>query len=309
MFDPQMFDFEIRELVRGMDHAQLNGFELRASSVGECERLLDYRAQGYDEPAVDYSQAVRMLMGHKLHEMWQEVMALKFGQGFHSMEQELVIDLGDGHQLTGHPDGVLSEYDAVYELKTVSKNTFEMIRSNDEPLRSHVEQGTIYACALGVSHVLIHYFSRDTGESLYYLVPVDRQEYEALLEKMRQRLANKETNTIADRPYNDPTAAPCWYCSMNERCYQGYEAEVTGMGQATFNDESRPGRLAIEAHQLRLERLAIEKVEKDSKKTLIEELLSQNVSACRVQGDDFRLDVSIKLGSKHNPLISIKETK
>lgn len=280
--------------------------ELRISKAGDCARLLDYELQKGQSP-IEYGQAMRMLMGTKLHEMWQEIMLEAFPLDFINPEKELMIEIG-GQTIKGHPDGEFDSLDAVYELKTVGMNTFTMIKNGDAPLPQHYEQANTYAGILGRGQILFHYFSKDSGESLFMFAPYSPELFDATKRKLHKRIANKALGLIDDRPHHDPTAAPCWYCPRKDECYLGYEKEVNSMDVGhRFSEEHDPDVfLLVKAiDKNRNTRLESDKAEKLFKSELTNHLMGMGISHAFVGS----YNVSIKLGKNNNPLLTLKEGK
>lgn len=309
---------EIQELNKKLETTLLaredysRGFNgLRASSAGDCPRLLDSLM---NEPpsqvnTLDINNALRMERGTYLHLMWGKLLSEALGDDF-TEEMEFSWDIGDSQPMLGHPDGYIYSLKVVYELKTVSLHTFEMVKNQNAPLNSNYLQANLYAngaIAEGreVDGVIIHYFNVNSSESLYFYMGYDESIANETLDMFRQRVINKATGTIVDRPYTDPSSSPCWFCKMKDRCYEGWSEQVENMGAASFTQESAPDLVAHvnDAINLRNVRLGSTKGEEVAKSSIASFLINRNLKAAKV--DD--KSISIKLGTKGNPLVTIKE--
>lgn len=279
---------------------------LRASRVGDCPRLLDYRLQDTLAP-LRFNNAIRMERGTWLHLMWTELMSDSLGSDF-SYGQEFSFPLNSGDPITGHPDGYIKSLSAIWELKTVSASTFTMIKQNDSPIISHFLQSNLYCLGMSqeaeVSQSLIHYFNVDNGESLFLPCPYDESIANDGIEMFNQRLANKEKGLIAERPYSDPSASPCWYCPAKDKCYDGWVSEVKNMTTTVLDiaEHSELHSNVQDCTTSRAMRLASDKAEKGFKEKVSSYLLSRQIKAAKL--GEFSID--IKLGTKGNPLVTIK---
>lgn len=299
--------FEIDDRVRGavLDREEFKPYEfkVRASSAGECRRLIEYHLRdGVSAPT--YEQAIRMMVGTKLHEMWQEILSHALGEDFHSFEEELEVER-DGIKFSGHPDGEIESLDAIYELKTVGNNTFDMVVNQDGPIQMHVEQSNVYAIAKGRSNIIIHYFNKNSGESFYCVFDSSQSLFDLTIKKFKEAFENNKASLIGPRPYSDPSNSPCWFCSKKSICYEGFEAEVKSMGDATLSVEEHSWLhdVVIACDESRDARLKCDKKEKEAKAE-IGDYLSRQLKINKAKIGNYLID--IKLGSKQNLLINIK---
>ena len=272
------------------------------SQAGICPRLLDYELiEG--SPAVDLDASLRMSRGKALHNMWQPMMIDIFGDGFSRAEEELSITLSDGTVVLGHPDGYIKDYDCVYELKTVGMHTFQMVHTRDHPLPMHIEQGNLYAHAMGLPRILFHYFDSSSCQSLWFMVPYNEIMAFETIKKFETSLINAEECGIGPRPYTDPTGSPCWFCHKNEKCYEGWNRELSGMKEAALTvTQNGQARYILSYGK---DRLSSEKLEKKMKADLAAELLQAGVK--QAESDQYRVMVS--LGKKGNPLVKVVDLK
>lgn len=308
MFDQLMFQQKIQDHVKDIEPPR--EFEFRASSAGECPKLMDHMMQEGVTPP-DYYQSMRMMMGTYMHEMWQKIMVDMLGDDFIGVEEEMRIPFevqGEPHFIIGHPDGVIKSLDAVYELKTVGESTFKMIQSQDKPLDSHYKQAQIYGYGVGTKNILFQYFNRNNGESLWFFMPTIPDVAEEIVGIFAERVMNNFAEKIAERPYHDPTGSPCWFCPKVTDCYKDFKQEVEGGGSFTYAEDSDVGVAARTANESRTTRLAADKSEKAAKKVLSDILIAHGVNmACVVSKPE--LNITVKVGKNNNPLIEVKESK
>jgi hypothetical protein len=296
-------DLEINQKVQtyllGLPENQAKDFELRMSSAGKCRRLIDYELRE-GQPGPSYEQAIRMARGHALHNMWRAMMQEIYGDGFRQVEEAIDVPIGPS-VMTGHPDGVLDDYEALYELKTVGLFTFKMVKNQDRPIPEHYEQGNLYAHVLGTKNVLIHYYEPSQCESLYFLAPYNQTLAEQTIAKFRSALDDHALGAkVSKRPYNDPTASPCWYCHKLETCYDGWKQEVKDMDAKSFEDDALH-MSCVEADTMRITRLQCDKKESELKKKVADYLLARKTNKAMVRD----CMVSVAVGKNGNPLVKI----
>lgn len=301
--------------VLGSPEYASKGFEWRMSKAGDCPRLMDLSIQK-GSPSVDYYSAMRFKRGHALHDMWQAELKAALGHDYINAEEEVkllieVTDPADGEilrqELVGHHDGEIVSMDAIYELKNVSDATWMLVMSQAGPLPANYEQGNLYATAKGKKNILFHYYNTNDGRSQFFLVPANEQSKENTLAKFRDRLLNRKYGRVQERPYHDPTGSPCFFCSYKQDCYKDFRGEVEASGKAVLSPEEAPdlheeASLACESRQ---DRLKAEKLEELHRAKLARNMIRRKLNSAMV--GQFKVDV--KVGTKGNPLVSIKAMK
>ena len=309
MLDPRVEQIEekVGSYLAALPDNNKTAFEFRMSAAGLCPRLMDYQIQmgKLKRPLKLIENAER---GHALHTMWQGRMKAALGDDFTCIEEELIYELsvrdGDTVSIPGHIDGYIPSLDAIYECKSVSEYTYKLVEKIDKPLPQNHEQGNFYAHSKGVSNILFHYYNASSGESLRFLVPYSKGLAERTTAKFLERVLNATEHKIADRPYNDATASPCWYCERKDQCYQGFKAEVAGMGTKKIDDKLFCHGLAL-CDSARTSRLECEKIEKKVKPQIADTMIGLGLNECVTP--DFR--VKIKIGKNNNPGVEIKPVK
>ncbi len=302
-----MFEYQIKTFMAQLPEFQARPFEYRMSKAGDCERMMDYAVQR-GEGAPDPSQALRMYFGTKIHDMWRELLEKIMPGDFHGAEVEAKYhDTVDGEEfvIVGHPDGQIKSLNAVYELKSVSENTFNLINQQGHALPMHYEQANLYAHVLGMTQVVFHYFNKNNSESLFLVAPASASVAKQTIEKFRRRKVNARDNVIAPRPYTDPTSSPCWFCKFKTECYEGYAQQVSSMSAQVLPIESPVYDDVEMAWNMRAIRLEHEKKEEVAKAALADKLIKLGINRARIG----RFAIDLKLGGKQNPLTTIKEIK
>lgn len=283
-------------------------FEIRMSTAGECIRKMDYESQlGKGIPSVQ--SAFRLATGEPIHDFWRKILEKVYGPDFHAVETEVIIPIqtSDGEVIVkGHPDGALASLRAVLEVKSVSSSTFTLVKNNNRPLEAHRAQGNVYVRALGMSRCVFIYHSRDNGEFLVLVEEFDQALFDKTILKWVRVYENKKLGIISDRPYIDATGSPCFFCDFKERCYRGYAETVDGYSKKSAVDEPEFNRLAEVYSGVRKSKLASEKAEENVKQDLAVWMLDKSINQAR---DLAGREILLKIGSKNNPLISIKEPK
>lgn len=288
---------KVRTYLKNLPENKNKDFELRMSNAGMCPRLIDYSLRdGVDEP--DAQQSLRMSRGRAIHNMWQPMLHDIYGDGFKYSEQELQVPIGE-YVMTGHPDGYIEEYDALYELKSIGTNTYRMVENQDHPIPAHFEQANLYAHVLKASNCMIHYFDPGTCDSLWFLVPYSFEAAKRTIDKFEQAYERHEKGMMLKRPYVDPTESPCWFCYKKGDCYKGWGTEVDQMQESQA--ETQEDLWMQDIHDTARRRLRHEKDEKVLKKQLAESMLKREVSS--IQAGNYK--ASVKLGKNGNPLVKV----
>lgn len=107
---------------------------------------------------------------------------------------------------------------------------------------------------------------------------------------------------LPERPYVDPTQAPCSYCPMKDHCYEGFEQQVEGgdIGSCVVIDE-----MADRLSHHRALRLASDKEEKTVKEDIIRRMISTGIKTN--EGEAW--SVHVYLGKNNNPLLKVTGRK
>jgi len=304
--EPQILELrkKIESHLESSDDYNNKEFQWRMSAAGQCPRLMDYTIKHGAKP-FDIQGIFRMERGQALHDRWQDTISDAIGEDFIDVEKELSIKLKSGREILGHIDGYIPSMDAIYELKTVADSTFIMIMNMGTPISQHYEQGNLYAHSYGAKNILFHYYNSNSGESTYMLSPFSDALALETMAKFEQRELHIESGCIAERPHHDPTCSPCWYCSYKDKCYEGWGDEVKGMGSTEMDsmELSVSAGLAIRSQK---QRLSSDKEEKKHKAELVRVMLSEmKINKAVLKGHT----INIKLGTKGNPLVTVKERK
>jgi hypothetical protein len=226
-----------------------------------------------------------------------------FGDSFTSIEEEVTLPITDELVMTGHPDGVIKDYDAVYELKTVGLFGFAKVESDDKPYSAHIDQANLYAHALGTKNIIIHYFDSSSCKSKFFLIPYNADLARTTVQKFADGYSRLATGKFIDRPHSDPTSSPCSYCDYQVPCYEGWTDQVEKMGYREIDPEKAPGlhTTAKMAYAHKQDRLSATKWEDKMKKSLSEELIKTETREASVG----EYHVKVKIGTRGNPIVSV----
>ena len=289
-------------------------FKLRVSAAGDCPRLLDYKLQ-CGSKAASRSQALRMfkgsMLGKTIADKWYHISK----GNCTDFEEEVIVHLDNDIDIKGHIDGFFKAENLVWELKSVSKETFEMVEKLQAPIEAHLEQGNLYADAKLAKGTLYQYYNSNNGQSIFFEIEYDKELADQTKDKLLQSLDNEMTKTIGDRPYVDPTESPCWFCPNKPECYEDYKDEFVSKMDAEFtpDDEGDSFEVLIDecdiAQESRTLRLHHEKKEESAKQSIAEKLLKSDFKSARLKSNSRNVRIFVKLGKNNNPLISIKESK
>lgn len=284
-------------------------FDLRMSSAGDCPRLLDYKLQR-GQKAKDLKDAMRLLTGEPIHEFYRTMLREAFPDGDYCMsEEEVTLQLYHhgvpmGKPVLGHIDGYIQSLRATVEIKSVGSHVYDMVASNGTPLPANLSQGNLYTgCVKGAEQTLFIYHCRDTGQYTMFLVPFMKSLFDEVCDKFLSARIRQQHKVLHDRPYQDATMAPCWFCDWKTECYEGFAQEIAG-----FSDEIATGdnlEMALRFIELREIRLGAEKNEAEMKKVVIKEMTDQKISNLKTS----KAALILSAGKNNNSLLSVKEVK
>lgn len=282
--------------------------DLRVSNAGECPRKLDYMLVN-GRKSLTMTDYLRMASGTALHTMLQDLIKGALGDAFTGMEEEVELCTRHGFRLPGHPDGIIQFLEKlVLEIKTVSANSYEKIK-NTGPFQQHKIQAGLYAEALEIDKVLILYYCKDNSEFLEFELEVDRLGVQNALDSIDERRSNYNIKRIADRPYIDKTASPCFYCDFKEECYKGFASEVKSLSEAELKDEKMWAE-CMNALKHRQTRLISAQLEDSLKERVGKEIyLNKMLNSATVSSEfeNKKYLVKLKVGKNDNLLTEIKE--
>lgn len=282
------------------------GFEFRMSMAGDCVLKICRDAQdGKKKPAIN--NALRMGIGHPIHNYWRDIFEKAFGEEFEFAEKLIELEIhaaGETIKIPGHADGAIRSLDAAVEFKSVSDSTFTLVQNNGRPLPAHGDQANLYAHVIKKSKVLYVYCNRDSGEFLMFLEDYSLERAQSVIRKWTVAIEHNKNKSLPERPYHDATASPCFFCDWRESCYAGFADQVSKMGAQEVT-EPRYVFTASQYSEARIAKLLSEKLEDEAKSSLAVWMIDHNLNQAKTE---FGV-ITLKIGVKNNPLISIKPTK
>ena len=284
--------------------------EFRMSSAGDCPRKLDYEFQLGAKP-IDSKSYFRMSLGHASHNFLRDLLSNCLGSDFHSAEEEIKAILPSGQVITGHPDGRIESLNTTLEIKSVSDSTFTMIQNDNKPIDAHIDQANMYAAVQRDENVLILYANRDSGEMTEFMFPTSPELFARSFEKFKSVEENKKAGVIRPRPYSNAQESPCWFCPWKDKCYEGFEKEVSQFKTEVFDGERNQliVNTSIAAIKYRTDRLVASKLEEEAKQYVGKFLYDSQINKAEIRHANGIIDVNISVGKNNNLLPNLKERK
>lgn len=282
------------------------GFEFRMSMAGDCILKMCRDAQeGKKKPAIE--NALRMGIGHPIHNYWRAIFDEAFNDDFEFAEDLITLEIevdGEIIKVPGHPDGSLLSADAAVEFKSVSDSTYTLVYNRGKPLEAHGDQANIYAHVLKKKNILYVYCNRDNGQFLMFWEEYSKERAEKVLNKWITAARHNAAKTLPARPYQDATGSPCFFCDWKESCYKDFAQQVSKMGARKISDDTHIKDVNQYA-DVRLNKLKSEKQEEEIKTAIALWMIDNNLNQTETPAGI----ITLKIGTKNNPLISIKPTK
>lgn len=290
---------KIKEVIEALPECVKPDTRLRASSSGQCPRRLDYDGI-FGAPPLKAEEWMRFETGHKLHEMWTDVFTKAYGSDFASVNEEIVIHTPKGREIIGHPDGRIVSERTTVEFKNCSKAVFEMVTRNQKPLDEHLAQANLYCHAFGDLKFIILYYDRNGSQYMVFTLDYDVGLATFTLETFDLAYENRESKRVSPRPYADKTGAPCFYCPHRDRCYEGFEQDVSRADSGLLLDKEvlELTKKYWESRELRLD---TEKRESAIMNGLIREVyIKRGYSECFVEDKGARYSIAFRPGKNQN---------
>ncbi len=192
----------------------------RASSMGGCPRALYFQALGLEGEPRDLESRLTLRLGTVM----EPVILEELGYQVEDSQKEVVLPVGRGVQIVGHPDGRVG--DLLLEVKTM--NDFAWQQAKKQGIKAYypfyVMQGGLYLRALDCRALRFVCYNKNTSAHF-------EQDYEAVevypfvlraLNKARRLARQVELGTPPERPHNLP-AWRCkkkyceyWHCHLND---------------------------------------------------------------------------------------------
>jgi hypothetical protein len=240
-----------------------------------------------------------------------------FGDDFIE-EGHVSIEVGD-KKMPGHYDGKISSLDCVLEVKTIGKFMFDKVKESGQPLVQHYEQANIYAHGTKARWILFMYYNRDNGDYTLMMLPYNKSLAKSTINKMNYVFNTDTKWEKIERPYNNATNAPCYYCELKDKCYDGYSNEIADLEKPDLScggfipsEYMNVVGLCISLDHVNNERLDRERRVDDLKTKIVTELNRMNLKGLKLKdADGIDINLTMTVGKNNNPLISnkIKETK
>jgi hypothetical protein len=209
---------------------------LRPSSAGKCARALAYKRFYPDEAEPLTARAISVFaLGHVIHDMERQLIGTVCP--LEDVEKTVSFDL-DGHEVTGHIDGVLhlTSGPVLLDIKTTNAASYErMLREGPSP--DYVAQLNIYLEATGLKEGYLWLFNKDTAHRAVLQVPYDpavvetvRRRWRSVLEASPEALPERAYGPVEEVRKGRSTGREylpwqCSYCAFVRKCWEseGFE--------------------------------------------------------------------------------------
>jgi hypothetical protein len=210
---------------------------LRLSSSGRCQRAIAYSLH-YPIPASTGHRGVSvLLLGHVLHDLERGL--IKKVAPLHSEEMRVELDVGEGHRVPGHIDGVVdtAEGPFIIDIKTANTKSFNDMARNG-PRDDYVAQLNAYMAATGIKQAFLWLYNKDTSHRMVLPVAYD----EEVVKRVKTRFLNALRSTpksLPEREYGPqeeirnkkPTGRlylpwQCSYCAFVQMCWPDFKQVV-----------------------------------------------------------------------------------
>lgn len=212
--------------------------KLSISDISGCPRSAVYKLAR--TPHTNITPSIESLDDGSMWHVWfQKRMARMYGDKFKRVEEEVVIDLGDGCKLKGHPDGslykVFSDINYLIEGKTMNWTSWAYRKKKKEDYR---EQSNLYMGAMGLPRTLIvmkkmgkNFASKEHPRDTLDVVSIDFNA--ELFEQSKQRaLALLQATDVNNYRRFQPDKAGwldwhCVYCPYVSHCWGDEAVQVS----------------------------------------------------------------------------------
>lgn len=196
------------------------------SALGGCTRKLWY-AFTMTEPQHRIPPKLRRTFdhGHAVHDWQQRELreALNVDDAECTITFETEVSITDtpfakDWNIAGSADGLIcltskrsgETARVVYELKTMAAKSWMTL---NRPLEKHIMQASVYAEALGASHIVFQYYCKDADVSKYFYVEKRADDVKDVCETLQLVL-----DTLSDGT-SPPRAASRWDCQSCQYYY------------------------------------------------------------------------------------------
>lgn len=182
-----------------------------------CKRALWYDRTGQEpQSCIPPELQVIFDLGHALHDMVQA----KLEKEFDDFRSEVPVSAPELH-IAGHCDGVFSDSEWVFELKTVGESVFSSLV---KPKTEHLYQIHCYMYALDIPRCQLLYLARATGKMRNWKVEFDQKIFQDILDIINTIEDHIEEGTA---PPKEPNKWVCRTCKFQYVC-EPFKEAATG---------------------------------------------------------------------------------
>jgi CRISPR/Cas system-associated exonuclease Cas4 (RecB family) len=191
----------------------------RLSSAGKCARRLAYELHYPEElPAVEPRVVAIFELGSLIHDWMREKLKNLYGEGFHSIEKAVELEVEPGFTVPGHIDGVLesAEGPLLLDIKSASDKSAQIMVNSGMPY-DYRAQVNAYLEATGIRRGALVVYNKNTSEIT--TLPVDYDP--VVVAEVRERFRKVRGSTPKELPEreHEHDSFACRYCPFKGRCW------------------------------------------------------------------------------------------
>lgn len=157
-------------------------------------------------------------LGSLIHDWMREKLKNLHGEGFHSVEKPVELEVEPGFTVPGHIDGVLEtdQGPLLLDIKSASDKSAQMMVNSGIPY-DYRAQVNAYLEATGIRKGALVVYNKNTSEIT--TLPVDYDP--AVVTQVRERFQAVRRSTPEELPEreHDRDSFACRYCPFKGRCW------------------------------------------------------------------------------------------
>jgi len=190
----------------------------RLSAAGKCARQMAYERHYPEElPPVEPRVVAIFELGSLIHDWLREKLLAVHGEGFHSIEKPVELEVEPGFTVPGHIDGVLEAPDGpvLLDIKSASdRSARSMVGYVPYKYRAQVNA---YLEATGLRRGALVVYNKNTSEITTLPVDYDPE----VVEQVKRRFRAVRDSTPESLPPREHIfeSQECRYCPFRERCW------------------------------------------------------------------------------------------
>jgi len=191
----------------------------RLSAAGKCARRLAYELHHPGElPAVEPRVVAIFELGSLIHDWMRGKLKSLYGEGFHSVEKPVELEVEPGFTVPGHIDGVLetAEGPLLLDIKSASDKSAQIMVNSGIPYEYRA-QVNAYLEATGIRKGALVVYNKNTSEITTLPVNYDPEVVEQVKKRFRA-VRRSSPEELPEREHHHDSFA-CRYCPFRGRCW------------------------------------------------------------------------------------------